>query len=466
MQINRFQMREMAVLAQEAGPHALKGLSEVERRVLKIMMEALQKKDHSPITIKGLDKHKFNEMKDYLKRAIEEKQAGRIFAIPPDRMSRKESFKGIKNLLQTRLGTSTLEKEIDRALAPIQRGRKSSNIQIKSADPKLQIQEANKKMDAIKQKAYFADRAHLLEFLIALEKKPESQFSALNNEVVYLVKQMRQILEDEALPNGIKQDLAAMLSLAYFTDDFLKTVPDAAFKLKPYPHLAARFDLLHSQASLVHQLIREGTSDRQRKIKETIAELKAFFKKTDQVMAEQQALIDSSLQSMERPIKKETEDKKLTARERKLEALDTQIKQLQGHVEFLAVEGQKHRQDVREKLREELLAIRKNPDAELKVKNLVPRLRKTFLEIRTLGRIKNDPKSAIRREELILHLRNLVKIRRTKSRDAKLDTITNLLNAPIKRGTKPPMTSVDKLMKEYIKVTETLQKRRAKLETR
>ncbi|MCE5317243.1 MAG: hypothetical protein LLG04_07760 [Parachlamydia sp.] len=473
MEINRFKMSAIAQLAQDAGPQALKGLNDLERKVLKAMMKALQK-GHDPVSVKDLDEHQFKELKEYLKKAAAEKKSGHIFEIPSERKRDKEKLKGFKNIFRTRIGTSTLEKEIDKAVQSTKPVGKGSDIERKASEYTRKIKDARMRIETIKTEARVQERERILGFLKPLERRlrePRRDFDVVLEERAALFGRMRKLAE-EAIPHmpdeSLQVALEHALALAYDHSIFEAKLTNIASFLKHSPGHAKELEVLQGHAEVLSKLLASGAEKRDLILQEAIAEHEEFLEGTHAEVQELEATIAKNLAALEEPLKAKvkTRGAATTAKQRKLEQLEKEIDLLQRHVQFLAENGKEYRENLNEGFRQEWIEIRKNSKEELKSKNLTVRMRRTLKEIRALDKIKDDPASAIRRKELVKHLRHFVSLRRAKSDEAKLSMIKTWLESPIRKSKLKQDATEDKLMKQYLKITDTLQRRKAKLETR
>lgn len=469
MEINRLQMREIAKLAQDAGPPALKGLSNVERKALKLMMEALQKKDHS-VSIRGLDEHQFTQLKNYLKEAAKVKQSGHAFTISEERYRGKEKFKGIKNLVRARVGTSSLEKEIDKAM---ERSRgKGSDVNRKTDEYKRKITAAEKRIATIKAEAGVQERERILGILKPLQKRlreAHRDFDIVLEEKDKVIDRMRAVAREAVhhLPEeNLREALEEQLNLSPGIS-LEQKLPAIASLLKGSPRHVKAFELLQKHKDILDEMMLAGNEQRENILVKAIKEQEDFLSGTRAEMKELEGTIATNKADLEETLKANVGRKTAppTPRQSKLKQLDKELGQLKSHVQFLSANGANYRQEVNGELRKEWNDIRKNSPETLKGKNLTVRMRSTLKEIREL-RKKNDPQSIIRRVELIQHLRNLVKLRRAKTEDEKKSMIKTFLEAPLRKSTAQQDKIEDKLLKQYLKVTETLQKRKSKLETR
>lgn len=450
MEINATQMQEIAKLAQSAGPEALKGLNDIERRAMAAMMKALQKHDN-PFKVKELNEHEFKEMKEYLKKAATQKQAGHQFKIPDDRKRDKERFKGIKNIARYRIGTVRLEKEIDRALQSLQPETKGSDIIRKIAANERKIAAAQKRLETIQNESRINERRQILDIVKHLQHglnndrafhKAQEERENFNAQVASIIEQALPLIEEEHVAFELQKSLQ-QLNMQF---DQTKILDDVASFLRPFPTLAKQLELLRDYKILLDDLMLKGPAERETILKAAIADQEDFLNKVNAELKEQQEIIASCQKALlKMPSKQQLIEKRLPQINNK--KINQQIKQ----IELKLKRNDKlktFRERIRNQIREKWLEI-KTPEERTK-ERLRLRLEKIDRRIKKVESGRSTEKSVIFLEELKKHRDDINNLMNAKTLKLANSLIEKNLNPETGRGKE------DRLIREYNKTIEAL----------
>ncbi len=303
MEISRLQMREIVTLAQTAGPSALKGLKDLQRRAIAVMAQAL-KNNQDQAKVKGLDEHEFAELKDYLAKQAALREEGRMSTPLPSRPIHT-LIKGIKNIAGTRISSSRLDREIDRAIEALQPGATRTKFLRIVDEQRRTIAGAEKRLESIEKEQDIQERTEMRNFWKKLLTKKDmvGSLEAQKGEARHLLLlHLKDAAYDLVRMNHPDSDLieAAVQELNGEKKLSVGFVKDIALVLKNFPEQARKFALLQDFAEQLDQVSRAKQGDGRLLIKEALDEQQKVLMAANQETADLRRTIKQSQSALEK----------------------------------------------------------------------------------------------------------------------------------------------------------------------